>query len=137
MPLIEQLLQLLDPARQLRAPLPVEEPTHLPELLLRMPDVQRQDRAAEQPPEPSLQARLAVDDDLHRLGGPGGEAAARREPNVPNTFLLIGPCSRPSSPRRNVDITTRVALRPFLLLSPFFRRCFRPRRPRFARPRCR
>src|SRR5512135_3800549 len=82
MPLIEQLLQLLDPARQLRAPLPVEEPTHLPELLLRMSDVERQDRAAEQPPEPTLQARLAVDDDLHRLGRPGGEAATRR----------LGPC---------------------------------------------
>ena len=40
------------------------------------------------------------------------------EPNVPNTFLLIGPCRRPSSPRRDVDITTSVAPRPFLLLSP-------------------
>src|SRR5512135_1202896 len=78
MPFVEQLFQPLDPARQLRAPLPVEQPTHLPELLLRMPDVQRQDRAAEQPPQPLLQARLAVDDDLHRLGGPGGEAATRR-----------------------------------------------------------
>ncbi len=26
----------------------------------------------EQPPQPPLQARLAVDDDLHHLGGPGG-----------------------------------------------------------------
>src|SRR5262249_51017517 len=57
-----------------------------------------------------------------------------RAPNVPNTFLFTGPCSRPSSPRRRVYITTRVALRPFLLLSPFFRRGFRPRRRRFAPP---
>src|SRR5919205_4562778 len=78
MPLVEPLLQPLDPARQLRAALPVEQPTHLPELLLRMPHVQRQDRAPEQPPEPSLQARLAVDEDLDRLGGPRGKAAPRR-----------------------------------------------------------
>src|SRR5262249_31935682 len=32
----------------------------------------------EQPPQPLLQAGLAVDDDLHRLVGPGGEPAARR-----------------------------------------------------------
>src|SRR6185312_6084817 len=32
----------------------------------------------EQPPHPLLQARLAVDDDLHHLGSPGGKAAARR-----------------------------------------------------------
>ena len=114
-----------------------------------MSHVQRQRRVTEQPPQPPLQARFAVDDDLHHLGGPGGGnprrvACARahssadfREPNVPNTFLLIGPCRRPSAPRRNVYITTSVALRPFLLLSPFFRRFFRPRRSRLARPRCR
>ncbi len=56
----------------------MEQPTHLPELLLRMSHVQRQRRATEQPPQPPLQARLAVDDDLHHLGGPGGEPAARR-----------------------------------------------------------
>ena len=126
----------------------MEQPAHLPELLLRVAHVQSQDRGWEQPPEPLLQARLAVDDDLHRLGGPGGEPARVacvrahriadfRAPNVPNTFLLIGPWSRPSSPRRKVYITTSVALRPFLLLSPFFRRTFRPRRSRFFRPRCR
>ena len=148
MPFVEQLLQLLDPLRQLGAAFTIEQPTHLPEFLLRMSHVQRQRRATEQPPQPPLQARLAVDDDLHHLGGPGGEpgrvACARahssadfREPNVPNTFLLIGPCRRPSSSRRNVYITTSVVLRPFLLLSPFFRRFFRPRRSRLARPRCR
>src|SRR5581483_1063048 len=78
MPLVEQLLQLLDPSSQLGAPLPMEQPSYLPEFLLRMPDVQRQDRAPEQPPEPSLQARLAVDEDPDRLGGPGREAAPRR-----------------------------------------------------------
>src|SRR5512143_476421 len=111
MPLIEQLLQLLDPARQLRAPLPVEEPTHLPELLLRMPDVQRQDRAAEQPPEPSLQARLAVDDDLHRLGGPGGEAAARR----------LGPCPlqcRAPRAERPEHLLVDRAMQPTILAPP-------------------
>src|SRR5512135_3117435 len=77
MPFVEQLFQLLDPARQLRSPLPMEQPTHLPELLLRMPDVQCQDRAPEQPPQSLLQARLAVDDDLYRLGGSGGEPAPR------------------------------------------------------------
>src|SRR5262249_28230243 len=60
-----------------------------------------------------------------------------RAPNVPKTFLFTGPCSRPSSPRRRVYITTRVAPRPFLLLSPFFRLGFRPRPCRLARPRCR
>src|SRR3954463_445879 len=47
--------------------------------------------------------------------------AARRVPKVPYTFLLQGPCNRPSAPRRKVYITTSVALRPFLLLSPFLR----------------
>jgi hypothetical protein len=60
-----------------------------------------------------------------------------RAPNVPNTFLLIGPCNRPSSPRRKVYITTSVVLRPYLLLSHFFRLSLRPRRFRLARPRCR
>src|SRR5512143_565529 len=78
MPPVEQLFQILDPARQLRAALPVEEPTHLPELLLRVPDVQGQGRAAEQPPQSLLQARLAVNNDLDHLGGSGGEAAACR-----------------------------------------------------------
>src|SRR3954463_313043 len=78
MPLVEQRFQLLHPARQLRAPLPVEQPAHLPELLLGMSDIQRQGRAPEQPPQSLLQARLAVDDDLDHLGGPGREPAARR-----------------------------------------------------------
>src|SRR5207253_9459438 len=50
---------------------------HLPELLLRMPDVQGQDRSAEQPAELLLQAPLAVDDDLHGLLGPGWKATPR------------------------------------------------------------
>jgi hypothetical protein len=49
----------LDPVRQLRAPLPVEQPAHIPELLLCVPDVQRQGRAAEQPPQ-SLRSRSPV-----------------------------------------------------------------------------
>src|SRR6185437_201142 len=67
-----------DPTRQLLAPFAEEQPAHLPELLLRMPDVQRQGRAPEQPPQPLLQAGLAVDDDLHGLVCPGREPAARR-----------------------------------------------------------
>src|SRR5438270_7364714 len=78
MPLVQQLLQLLDPPRQLGAPRGVEQPTHLPELLLRVPHVQRQDRRGEEPAESPLQADLAIDDDLHRLAGLGGKAAARR-----------------------------------------------------------
>jgi hypothetical protein len=62
--------------RQLRAPLPVEQPAHLPELLLRVPDVQGQGRAAEQPPQSLLQARLALDDDLYRPAVPGGSRGA-------------------------------------------------------------
>src|SRR5512135_1055753 len=78
MPLVEQLFQALNPARQLRAAFAMEQPAHLPELLLRVPDVQRQDRAPEQPPQALLQAGLAVDDDLDHFGGPGREPAARR-----------------------------------------------------------
>src|SRR5512142_1480548 len=129
MPLVEQLFQPSDPARQPRTALLREYPARRPELLLRVPDVQGQGRAAEQPPQSLLQARLAVNNDLDHLGGSGGKprrvacvrahsSADVREPNVPNTFLWTGPCSRPSSPRRSVYITTSVALRPFLLLSP-------------------
>src|SRR4051794_18669594 len=111
MTLVEQLFQPLGPARQLGAPLPVEQPTHLPELLLRVPDVQRQDRAAEEPPQPPLQARLAVDDDLHRLGGPGREAAT----------CGLGPCPlQRRSPRteRPEHLLVQRAVQPTLVAAP-------------------
>src|SRR5512132_2625043 len=78
MPLVEQHFQVLDPTRQLHAPFRIEQPTDLPELLLRVSNVQGQDRFGEQPTEPLLQADLAVDDDLHRLVGHAWKAAARR-----------------------------------------------------------
>src|SRR5512135_2039056 len=111
MALVQQLLQFLDPPRQLRAPPPVEEPTHLPELLLGMPDVRRQERAAEPPPEPLLQARLTVDDDRHRLGSPGGEPATRR--------LGPGPLQR-RFPRteRPVHLLVERAVQPTALAPP-------------------
>ena len=62
----------LRPSVSTRAAFAVEQPAHLPEFLLRVPHVQRQDRAAEQPSQPLLQAGLAVDDDLHRLAVPAG-----------------------------------------------------------------
>src|SRR5271157_1844193 len=52
--------------------------------------------------------------------------AAFRPPNVAQVFLLIGPCSLPSGPRRSVYITTTITSLPFLLLSPFFRPSFLP-----------
>src|SRR5271155_3316083 len=64
-------------------------------------------------------------------------AAAFRPPNVAQIFLLIGPCSSPSGLRRSVYITTTITSLPFLLLSPFFRRFFRPRFFLLALPRCR
>src|SRR5271155_1176717 len=60
-----------------------------------------------------------------------------RELKLPKTFLLIGPCSWPSSPRLRVYITTSVALRPFLLLSPRLRFFLCPWALRQAFPRCR
>jgi hypothetical protein len=60
-----------------------------------------------------------------------------RDAKLPQTRLLIGPCSLPSAPRRSVYMATSVALRPFLLLSPFLRRFFDPRVWRALRPRCR
>ena len=118
MPFVEQLLQLLDPLRQLGAAFTMEQPTHLPELLLRMTHVQHQRRATAAPaaaPGRSRRRRRSAPAWRSR-GGPGRVACARahssadfREPNVPNTFLLIGPCSRPSASPRNVDITTSVA----------------------------
>jgi hypothetical protein len=77
MPLVEQLFQLLDPTRQFRAPLPVKQPSHLPELLLRVPDVQGQDRPGEQLTELLFQALLAIDHDLHHLVGLRREATSR------------------------------------------------------------
>src|SRR5437762_5061684 len=65
------------------------------------------------------------------------KAAALRPANDAHTFLLIGPCSLPSSPRRSVYITTSMTSLPFLLLSPFLRRFFGPRACRLALPRCR
>src|SRR5665213_3207283 len=62
--------------------------------------------------------------------------ATRRELNVPKTFLLIGPCNRPSSPRLRVYMAISVALRPFLLLSPTFRFFLLPQDLRRQRPRC-
>src|SRR6266446_2731871 len=62
-------------------------------------------------------------------------AAALRPPNDPQTFLLHGPCSRPSAPCRSVYSTTSTTSLPFLLLSPFLRRFLLPRRLRFACPR--
>ena len=56
---------------------------------------------------------------------------------LPESVLLIGPCSLPSGSRRNVYITTTITSLPFLLLSPFFRRFLLPRAFRFALPRCR
>src|SRR4051812_16392834 len=108
MAFVEQFDQLLHPTRQLRAPLPMEQPAHLPELLLRMPDVQRQDRTAEEPPQPLPQARLAVDDDLHRLVGPGREAAARRLCSRP----LQGRSPRPERP---VDLLVARPVQPAVL----------------------
>src|SRR5947199_8329302 len=90
MPLVEQLFQRLDPVRQLRAPLAVGQAPHLPELLLRMADVQRQDRPAEQATAPLLQAFLAIEDDLNGLLGPGRETAARG--------LVPRPLQRPPAP---------------------------------------
>jgi hypothetical protein len=75
---IQQLLQARDPTRQLRTPFRVEQPTHLPELLLRVPDVQGQYRSGEQPTELLLQALLAIDHDLTDLVGLGREATPRR-----------------------------------------------------------
>ena len=127
------------PCQSARLLFPTESPADLPERLLRVPDVQGQDRrdgtaAAVAAPGTSRRRR--------RSGPPwqfrGASRLARprrahpnadfREPNVPNTFLLTvaGPCSRPSSPCRKLYITTSVARRPFLFLSPFFRRGFRP-----------
>src|SRR5438046_9943459 len=54
------------------------------------------------------------------------KAAVLRPANVAQIFLLIGPCSLPSSPRFKVYITTTVTSLPFLLLSPFFRRFLLP-----------
>ena len=77
MPFVEQLLQALDPTRQLRAPLrggtTCPPPRASP---ARAGRPASGSAATEQPPQPPLQTRLAVDDDLHRLGGPGGEPAA-------------------------------------------------------------
>src|SRR5437762_11011896 len=62
-------------------------------------------------------------------------AAALRPANVAYNFLLIGPCSLPSSPRLSVYITTTLTSLPFLLLSPFFRRFLLPHACRFTLPR--
>src|ERR1700679_305916 len=64
-------------------------------------------------------------------------AAARLPANVAYNFLLSGPCSLPSSPRRSVYITTTMTSLPFLLLSPFLRRFLLPRARLFALPRWR
>src|ERR1019366_166019 len=64
-------------------------------------------------------------------------SAFSRELKVANIFLLIGPCSLPSSPHFSVYIATSVALRPFLLLSPRLRFFLGPWALRLARPRCR
>src|SRR3954447_16621148 len=111
MPLVQQLFQLLDPTRQLRAALRVEQPTHLPELLLRVPNVQGQDRSGEEPAKPLFQADLAVDDDLHRLVGLGGKAASRR----------LGPSPlhrRPPRAERPEYLLVARAMKPTVLLSP-------------------